>query len=77
MLIQILGIGCPRCHQMEKDVEKIVSQLGIQARVERVCDEETIRQYEVFVLPAFVIDGKVVTAGYRGQRQIAKVLAAL
>jgi small redox-active disulfide protein 2 len=74
MLIQILGLGCPRCHQMEKDVEKIVYELGIQAKIEWVQDEETIMQFGVFVLPALVVDGKVLAAGYSGQRRIEKVL---
>jgi small redox-active disulfide protein 2 len=77
MLIQILGIGCPRCHQMEKDVERIVARVGLRAKVECVRDEETIMQFGVFVLPALVVDGKVVTAGYRGPQQLAKVIEAL
>lgn len=62
---------------MVKDAEKIVSQLGIQARIECVREEKTIMQYGVFVLPALVIDGKAVTAGYKGPRQLTRVLAAL
>jgi small redox-active disulfide protein 2 len=77
MLIQILGIGCPRCHQMEKDIERIVARRGLRAKVECVRDEETIMQFGVFVLPALVVDGKVVSAGYRGQQQLESVLAAL
>lgn len=77
MLIQILGFGCPSCHQMEKDVEKIVAQLGFQAKIERVQDEESIMQFGVFVLPALVVDGKVLTAGYSGQRRIEKVLSEI
>jgi hypothetical protein len=34
-------------------------------------------QFGVFVLPALVVDGKVVSAGYRGQQQLESVLAAL
>lgn len=77
MLIKILGIGCPRCRQMERDVERIISRLGLQAKVENVRDEEAIMQFDVFVLPALVVDGKVVSAGYRGQQQLERVLAAL
>lgn len=62
---------------MEKDVEKIVSQLGITANIERVQDGKTIMQFGVFVLPALVVDGKVLTAGYSGQRRIEKVLREL
>jgi len=77
LLIQILGIGCPRCHQMEVDVREIVARLGLNATIERVRDEEIIMQYDVFVLPALVVDGKVLTAGYSGQRRIEKVLSEI
>jgi len=76
-LIQVLGIGCQRCRQMEADAREIVARLGIEAKIETVKDEEIILRYGVFVLPALVVDGKVVTAGYRGQRQLAKVLSAI
>lgn len=62
---------------MERDVERIISRLGLQAKVENVRDEEAIMQFDVFVLPALVVDGKVVSAGYRGQQQLERVLAAL
>ena len=75
MLIQILGMGCPNCHKMVVDVERIVSRLGIPAKIEHISDQNTIIQHGVFVLPALVIDGKVVTAGYSGQRRIEKVIS--
>jgi predicted DsbA family dithiol-disulfide isomerase len=62
---------------MEVDVREIVARLGLNATIERVRDEEIIMQYDVFVLPALVVDGKVVSAGYRGQQQLESVLAAL
>jgi predicted DsbA family dithiol-disulfide isomerase len=62
---------------MEVDVREIVARLGLNATIERVRDEEIIMQYDVFVLPALVVDGKVVTAGYSGQRRIEKVLSEI
>lgn len=74
MLIQVLGIGCSRCQQMEADVRAVIARLGLEARVERVEDEAEIMRYGVFVLPALVVDGRVVSAGYSGPRRIEKVL---
>ena len=62
---------------MEVDVREIVARLGLNATIEPVRDEEIIMQYDVFVLPALVVDGKVVTAGYSGQRRIEKVLSEI
>lgn len=74
MLIQILGIGCEACGRMEQDVRAIVHRLGLQANIERVKDPESIARFGVFVIPALVIDGEVVTAGYRGARRIEQVM---
>lgn len=76
-MFQILGMGCPNCHKMVADVERIVSRLGIPAKIEHISDQNTIMQHGVFVLPALVIDGKVVTAGYSGHRRIEKVISEL
>jgi small redox-active disulfide protein 2 len=77
LLIQILGFGCQRCQQMEADVCEVIARLGLEARVKRVKDEAEIMRYGVFVLPALVVDGRVLTAGYSGPRRIEQVLQEL
>jgi small redox-active disulfide protein 2 len=77
MLIQILGIGCSRCQQMETDVREVIARLGLEACIERVKDEAEIMRYGVFVLPALVVNGRVVTAGYSGLQRIEKVLSEI
>ncbi len=72
MLIQVVGIGCHICRKMEEDVRAIVSQMKLEAQVERVDDIEKILQYGLFALPGLVIDGQMVTCVYPGKKKIER-----
>jgi small redox-active disulfide protein 2 len=74
MLIQVVGIGCHICQNMEEDVRAIVSQMELEAQVERVDDVEKILQYGLFALPGLVIDGQMVTCGYSGKKKIERLI---
>ncbi|MGI6487438.1 MAG: thioredoxin family protein [Syntrophomonadaceae bacterium] len=63
MRIEVLGTGCARCNQLEKDVYNALAELGVDAEVEKVQDLQKILQYKVMMTPALVIDGKVKSAG--------------
>ena len=63
MRIEVLGTGCARCNQLEKDVYNALAELGVDAEVEKVQDLQKILQYRVMMTPALVIDGKVKSAG--------------
>lgn len=63
MEIKVLGPGCPRCQQTEKNVKEAVAETGIQANVEHVTDFMEIAKYGVFGTPAVVIDGEVKSVG--------------
>ena len=63
MKIEVLGTGCSRCRQLEKDVYNALAELDIAAEVEKVEDIKTIMSYKVMATPALVIDGKVRIAG--------------
>jgi small redox-active disulfide protein 2 len=63
MEIKILGPGCPKCAQTEKLVKEVVSEIGIEAVVEKVTDAMKIAGYGVFGTPAMVIDGEVKSVG--------------
>lgn len=61
--ILVLGTGCPKCEKLKKDVESVVSELGIDAEIDKVTDVQQMMQYGVMVPPALVVDGKVTAAG--------------
>ena len=63
MEIKILGPGCPKCKQTEDLVKAVVSETGVEAKVEKVSDLMKIAGYGVFGTPAVVVDGEVKSVG--------------
>lgn len=63
MKIEVLGIGCPKCKQLEKDVYNALAELDIAADVFKVEDIKKIMSYKIISTPALVIDGQVKIAG--------------
>lgn len=63
MKIEVLGTGCAKCKQLEKDVYNALAELDIAAEVAKVQDISKIMEYKVMTTPALVIDGQVKIAG--------------
>ena len=63
MEINILGTGCAGCKALYNSVQEAVSQLGLDAKVEKEENLMKIMEYNVMSLPAIVVDGKVVSKG--------------
>lgn len=63
MLIKILGTGCMKCQRLEENTRQAVSELGLDAQVEKVTDVAAIMGYGVMRTPALVVDEKVVSTG--------------
>lgn len=63
MEIKVLGPGCARCEQTEKNVKEAVTEAGVDAKVDKVTDLLEIAKYGVFGTPAVVIDGEVKSVG--------------
>jgi len=61
--IEILGMGCPKCNQLEDRAKEAVKELGIEAEVIKVKDIKTITDYGVMITPALAVDGVVKVAG--------------
>jgi len=74
MLIQIIGVGCPKCRQMTAEVTAVVAQLGLEAEIGRIDDPFTIAQMGIFALPQLMIDGQLVSFRYHGLRSIEEQL---
>ncbi|MBN1474471.1 MAG: TM0996/MTH895 family glutaredoxin-like protein [Syntrophaceae bacterium] len=63
MKIEILGIGCAKCHKLEEMVRDVVTKEAIAAEISKIQDFKKIMSYGVMTTPALVIDGEVKAAG--------------
>ena len=63
MEIKVLGPGCPKCQQTEKNVKEAVAESGVDAKVDKVSNILEIAKYGVFGTPAVVVDGQVKSVG--------------
>jgi small redox-active disulfide protein 2 len=63
MIIRILGPGCPSCVTLERVTREAVTELVLDARIEKVTDYPTIMGYGVMSTPGLVVDEKVVLSG--------------
>ena len=63
MEINVLGSGCPKCHQTETNIKQALQESGMDAKIIKVTGAVEIASYGVFTTPAVVIDGKVKCTG--------------
>ena len=63
MEIKVLGPGCAKCEQTEKNVKEAVSETGVDAQITKVTDVMEIAKHGVFGTPAVVVDGEVKSVG--------------
>lgn len=63
MQIKVLGQGCVRCNQLERDVFNCLAEMNIAAEVEKVEDIKKIMSYKVMGMPALVINNKIKVSG--------------
>jgi len=63
MKVQILGMGCPKCKLLEQHTREAVTELGIQADIEKVTDIDVIMEMGVMMTPALSIDDVVKSVG--------------
>ena len=77
MEIKILGSGCKKCHQLEKNVKDTVEKLQITADIEHVTDIEKIIGYGVMSTPALVVNDKVLSTGkVLKEKELEKLLGS-
>ncbi|MGB7063087.1 MAG: thioredoxin family protein [Candidatus Zixiibacteriota bacterium] len=63
MKIEILGMGCARCNDLEKQVHDVLKELNLDAEVTKVSGLDKISSYGVLMTPGLVINGKVYSSG--------------
>ncbi len=62
-LVRVLGTGCARCAKSKEHAETAVSELGIDASVQKVDDIVEITSFGVMMTPALAVDGEVKVVG--------------
>ena len=62
-VIEILGPGCPRCHETHRVVRHVVDESGLGCEVRKVESLERMVDLGVMMTPAVAFDGRVVLAG--------------
>jgi small redox-active disulfide protein 2 len=63
MEIKVLGPGCLKCEQTEKNVKEAVQESGLNVKIEKVTDVMEIAKYGVLGTPAVVVEGEVKCVG--------------
>lgn len=61
--IKILGPGCPSCERLEREIVKVLQELGLPVDVQHIRDAQEIARYGVIATPALVINGKLMSTG--------------
>jgi len=63
MKIEVLGMGCPKCHKTIENIKIVLSETGREAEIIEINDLAAIADYGVMLTPAVVVDGDVKTVG--------------
>ncbi|MFV0591809.1 MAG: thioredoxin family protein [Draconibacterium sp.] len=63
MEIKVLGTGCAKCKKLEELTRNVISEMGVDATIEKVEDIYKIMQFGVMRTPGLVVNGKVVLSG--------------
>ncbi len=75
MEIKILGTGCAKCKTLYRDVEEVLKESRMKAKLVKIEDIGEILKYGVMSLPAIVIDGKAaMQGGVLSKDEIVKIL---
>lgn len=63
MVIQIMGMGCPKCNLLEQHAKEAALELKLDALFEKIKDTDRIMDMGVMMTPALAVDGVVKSVG--------------
>ncbi len=63
MVIKVLGTGCKNCILLEKNVRDAVKKISSSAEIIKISSIDEIVDYGVMMVPALIIDEKIVSVG--------------
>lgn len=61
--VKVLGPGCAKCKKLFENVERAVSELGIECKLEKITNIGEITRYDVMMTPGLVVDDEVKSSG--------------
>ncbi len=61
--IKVLGPGCDNCKKVEALARQATTNLGVEARIEKVTNRAEYPQYGLMYTPGLVINNKLVCGG--------------
>ena len=61
--VKVLGPGCAKCKNLEKNVRDAVVKLSGEFNVEKIEDFQEMAKYGMLSSPGLVIDEKLISAG--------------
>lgn len=62
-VIQILGSGCKKCEVLAENASQAADELGIEYRIEKVTDPESIAEFGIMLTPGLAVDGELKSFG--------------
>ncbi|MFC1558560.1 thioredoxin family protein [candidate division KSB1 bacterium] len=63
MVIKVLGVGCARCEQLESVVRQAVSDIDVNAEIQKVKEIVEIAQSGILTTPGLIINDKIKSQG--------------
>lgn len=61
--IKVLGSGCSKCNELEKNTKEVLKDLNIDEEVGHIKDFKEIMKYGVMTTPALLVDEKILVRG--------------
>ena len=76
-VIEVVGPGCARCHEMHRVVQRVVDEAKLECVVQQATSIERMIELGVLSVPAIVFDGKVVLSGRIPEAEDVRCLLGL
>jgi small redox-active disulfide protein 2 len=61
--VKVLGPGCANCKRLEAMVQKVVTEHGLTAEVEKVTDYAQMMRWNLMKTPGLVVNDTLVVSG--------------
>ncbi len=70
--VVVVGPGCSRCMELEAMVRKALEELGLEAVILELSDQNAIRAAGVEKLPGLLLNGRVLVQGWMPTEPLLK-----